>query len=963
MRTPELSVRNTISVPQGPHSRPLNGTDNRPSLSKTTVPGSHLSRPVNATMTGDSPLFDIIESYSFFNGAEGSVTPGSIKISVKSLSVDAGLTIKLKKPSFGVIRFNSDLKDLPAGKALKVQFIISSPDNDWTKDRTVRTVEIVNGQTAFEAGIPEGTDKINFIAPGNTVYDLEMTAPTVSLSEFDPFSSSPEDTAIYLSSLVKENKTEHGAAILCRLLKEQPEKIEAMFRNNFYVPKSLYTSLAGSGELDLIDSFAGRFFPDKQNAVFSDTCKNIIMELESSRSKRNIAGAALYTAGHLLDILPYSFRDDELLVMTAIYMNNSNIRFASDRLKDDRVFIMKVIERFRYAFQYIPEKLRDDKEIVLLSLAVNKNIQHVSERLRDDEDVVLLAFEAAWEFVASYVSERLINDASFCVRMFGASGSTASLCAFPQTIRDNQDFQVGIAGITVFPADTDKSLKNMLRTENVSPTAIELTANLEKAVKVLTIDNPEHVFPLGKIVSERYKAAEPLVRSELEGLLGKEFFNGTEQENKKYAVLILPDSKHDDHAFYGNISHVLTRVLNKAYKVLYYNVGSDKEFGREMQNIRENIGAGSIDFLYLNGHGDFDRTRWGDWVLSKEEIEEKLGTDAGEKVHASLVRSGYIDATSSCITGSADLGYLTKEKLTSVLDGIVDPAGIDDLTKELIRKNWLYLKDYPFLSEEFRRMSSAGTFDPSSFGMTELSQDHDQLNIFYALERALKGQYENFTSDIDLTFAEKKAVVDMMTDAVNRSYIDIKDAFLRTDAMGLMANGGLVGFCSCSVGSDIFGTTPDIDNNVEFAHSVWPNAWALGAKKSTYQTDLITDRNGTVTDIKYQPWPSLLIPPDSTTSVHEIEESKPNIPVSMEISNYPNPFSTGTTLVFNGNIDLKDAEVKIFNLLGKEVYSFRVPQGFKSVKWNPGNLPNGSYFAILTSNGQSYRSKVMSLVR
>lgn len=70
--------------------------------------------------------------------------------------------------------------------------------------------------------------------------------------------------------------------------------------------------------------------------------------------------------------------------------------------------------------------------------------------------------------------------------------------------------------------------------------------------------------------------------------------------------------------------------------------------------------------------------------------------------------------------------------------------------------------------------------------------------------------------------------------------------------------------------------------------------------------------------------------------------------------NYPNPFNPNTTIKF----DLPKAgqvSLKIYDLLGKEVYSFNEAKnaGFYQVNFNGSNLASGMYFLKLVSGEYS----------
>jgi hypothetical protein len=92
-----------------------------------------------------------------------------------------------------------------------------------------------------------------------------------------------------------------------------------------------------------------------------------------------------------------------------------------------------------------------------------------------------------------------------------------------------------------------------------------------------------------------------------------------------------------------------------------------------------------------------------------------------------------------------------------------------------------------------------------------------------------------------------------------------------------------------------------------------------------------------------------------------ITVDRPNWPGSYSLTNYPNPFNTGTTIqvaLSSGGV----VSLKLYDLLGREVYSFWDRQdlkpGFYYLNWSGRNryhqrLPSGVYFLVLT--GENYR--------
>lgn len=78
-------------------------------------------------------------------------------------------------------------------------------------------------------------------------------------------------------------------------------------------------------------------------------------------------------------------------------------------------------------------------------------------------------------------------------------------------------------------------------------------------------------------------------------------------------------------------------------------------------------------------------------------------------------------------------------------------------------------------------------------------------------------------------------------------------------------------------------------------------------------------------------------------------------------SNYPNPFSFQTTFLFN---DLEaNAEIKIYNINGENVFSEQITKEQTSMAWKTEGFPNGIYFARLISNQTTIAHTKLILLR
>ncbi len=87
---------------------------------------------------------------------------------------------------------------------------------------------------------------------------------------------------------------------------------------------------------------------------------------------------------------------------------------------------------------------------------------------------------------------------------------------------------------------------------------------------------------------------------------------------------------------------------------------------------------------------------------------------------------------------------------------------------------------------------------------------------------------------------------------------------------------------------------------------------------------------------------------------------------NLEISHYPNPFSTSTTISFSLPKNVEKAQLKIYNLKGQLVKIYKLESEDSSITWDGKNnnnlqVANGIYFYKLTCNNKSVVKKMIFL--
>ena len=82
------------------------------------------------------------------------------------------------------------------------------------------------------------------------------------------------------------------------------------------------------------------------------------------------------------------------------------------------------------------------------------------------------------------------------------------------------------------------------------------------------------------------------------------------------------------------------------------------------------------------------------------------------------------------------------------------------------------------------------------------------------------------------------------------------------------------------------------------------------------------------------------------------------------IGNYPNPFSSSTTISFSLATNLhENARIEIFNIKGQKVETFLINpsthQPIDTITWNSSKYSNGIYFYKLETDNKSFIKKMI----
>lgn len=99
------------------------------------------------------------------------------------------------------------------------------------------------------------------------------------------------------------------------------------------------------------------------------------------------------------------------------------------------------------------------------------------------------------------------------------------------------------------------------------------------------------------------------------------------------------------------------------------------------------------------------------------------------------------------------------------------------------------------------------------------------------------------------------------------------------------------------------------------------------------------------------------------TIVNINEKNKDVVPEEIEISSYPNPFNSQTTIAYSIPFE-SSVTLTIYNTLGEKIetlYNGEKSSGNYHLVWNANNKPSGIYYAVLQVNNHIKTTKLIHL--
>lgn len=246
----------------------------------------------------------------------------------------------------------------------------------------------------------------------------------------------------------------------------------------------------------------------------------------------------------LLSSAPKEIRSNKNVVLAAVSNNGKALQYASDELRNDRDVVLAAVSYSGDSIQYASAELMNDKELLQKALSEPRMgrfaFEYISEELRNDPDFIRLAIYANYK-ILEYLD--------------------------PETQKQYAEIYNNV----------------------FSELGIEDSGRIDRAI-------------YKEIVRNRYAVSSEETKQYLISQLGEEYFAGVNNDNRPVCVIALASEDHN--GAFGSVEcpNQSSISLTKAYRVIYYEVSTDKEFSQNLREATTDNGQ-QADLLLIGGHG------------------------------------------------------------------------------------------------------------------------------------------------------------------------------------------------------------------------------------------------------------------------------------------------------------------------------------------------------------------------
>ena len=422
------------------------------------------------------------------------------------------------------------------------------------------------------------------------------------------------------------------------------------------------------------------------------------------QNDRELVLAAVQSHGRALKWASQALRKDEQLVLQAIRQHGGALAFADPRLRDKEVFVRVAVALDPRAYEFASERLRNNLSLTLLavsglgrqiefaSLALRakrevalrairdqpRALQYVSAELKKDRELVLTAVRGGGVYIA-YADPSLRADREIALEALRHDGELKAYGRLSEALRKDRNFVLEALaenrGIISRVPDAMKNEDSFLEVAADRDPLVLDGISSERRLEFLD-DHPAIALRYQTLKQELGARGISFPSRLWKAGAVEEILNNRRnpglKDRRPLAVVI--ENRHEDDPVFRTVG---IHRLTKAYRVLYYQVDTDTEMLRAME---EATSGQKASLVLLGGHGRPKQLALGASNLSDEmSADEKYYLDSGDlKQLRAFDWAGSIASQAqiillSCLTGA---GRAKKENLANTMAKVIPQAWI-----------------------------------------------------------------------------------------------------------------------------------------------------------------------------------------------------------------------------------------------------------------------------------------------
>jgi hypothetical protein len=252
----------------------------------------------------------------------------------------------------------------------------------------------------------------------------------------------------------------------------------------------------------------------------------------------------------------------------------------------------------------------------------------------------------------------------------------------------------------------------------------------------------------------------------------------------------------------------------------------------------------------------------------------------------------------------------------------------------------------------------------------------DQLGRFARVGVPAAAHYNLFEPELRAGSDENAIRGDTLSLRADGRALSAYNRFFSDTAVHTVSNTRKLNIYASRIGKDslvLFGVNTDFDSTFE-AMVTFPDFKTTGNYRiwnMSNDTSLAAPFNGTkglvyIGEFDMADTGGVFVFPNAsltiiTTARQSASLSRPSNPLSSDaIRIFPNPFNSVTTLYLDFKFK-NNSKLKIFNIGGAQIFSYKLQGNQRAVKWDARQMPNGIYILEIKTGNRSYSKTIFLL--